>query len=80
MNFHLHHDYYNIEFLGRTYFGPPSPKSYMPVMIAATVPTVTLLLFLVGAFDRAGLHRDAPGLFDETGLKAHGQRLPEWWD
>lgn len=52
VNFHVHHDYYNIEFLGRTYFGPPSPKSYMPVMIAATVPTVTLLLFAVGAFDR----------------------------
>lgn len=52
VNFHLHHEYYNIEFLGRTYFAPPSPKSYMPVMIAATVPTVTLLLFVVGAFDR----------------------------
>jgi len=52
VNFHLHHDYYNIEFLGETYFGPPSPKSYMPVMIAATVPTVTLVLFAVGAFDR----------------------------
>lgn len=53
VNFHLHHDYYNIEFLGRTYFGPPSPKSYMPVMIAATVPTITLVLFAVGALDRA---------------------------
>lgn len=53
VNFHVHHDYYNIEFLGQTYFGPPSPRSYMPVMIAATVPTVTLLLFLIGAFDRA---------------------------
>ncbi len=52
VNFHLHHDYYNIEFLGVTYFGPPSPRSYMPVMIAATVPTVTLVLFAVGAFDR----------------------------
>lgn len=52
VSFHLHHEYYNIEFLGRTYFGPPSPKSYMPVMIAATVPTTTLLLFAIGAFDR----------------------------
>ncbi len=52
MNFHLHHEYYNIEFLGRTYFGPPSPKSYMPVMIAATVPTATLVLFAIGAIDR----------------------------
>jgi 4-amino-4-deoxy-L-arabinose transferase-like glycosyltransferase len=53
VNFHVHHDYYNIEFLGQTYFGPPSPRSYMPVMIAATVPTITLALFLVGAVDRA---------------------------
>lgn len=52
VNFHVHHDYYNIEFLGTTYFGPPSPRSYMPVMIAATVPTATLVLFFVGAFDR----------------------------
>ena len=28
-------------------------SSYMPVMIAATVPTVTLVLFAIGAFDRA---------------------------
>ena len=53
VNFHVHHDYYNIEFLGQTYFGPPSPRSYMPVMIAATVPTISLVLFAVGAFDRA---------------------------
>lgn len=52
LNFHLHHEYYNIEFLGVTYFGPPSPPTYMPVMIAATVPTVSLVLFAVGAFDR----------------------------
>ncbi|HSO31991.1 MAG TPA: glycosyltransferase family 39 protein [Labilithrix sp.] len=52
VNFHVHHDYYNIEFLGRTYFGPPSPRSYMPVMIAATVPTISLVLFAIGAFDR----------------------------
>lgn len=52
VNFHVHHDYYNMEFLGRTYFGPPSPKAYMPVMIFATVPTATLVLFAVGAFDR----------------------------
>jgi 4-amino-4-deoxy-L-arabinose transferase-like glycosyltransferase len=51
--FHLNHDYYNIEFLGRNYFGPPSPKSYLPVMVLATVPSVTLLLFFVGAVERA---------------------------
>jgi 4-amino-4-deoxy-L-arabinose transferase-like glycosyltransferase len=52
VNFHVHHEYYNIEFLGQTYFGPPSPRSYMPVMIMATVPTITLVLFLIGAVDR----------------------------
>jgi hypothetical protein len=50
--FHLNHEYYNIEFLGKNYFGPPSPKLYLPVMVAATVPAVTLLLFLIGAAER----------------------------
>ena len=50
--FHLNHEYYNIEFLGRTYFAAPSPISYMPVMILATVPTATLVLFAIGAIDR----------------------------
>jgi hypothetical protein len=53
VDFHLNHEYYNIEFLGKNYFGPPSPKSYLPVMVLATVPTVTLVLFGIGAVDRA---------------------------
>jgi 4-amino-4-deoxy-L-arabinose transferase-like glycosyltransferase len=53
VEFHLNHEYYNIEYLGRNYFGPPSPKSYLPVMVLATVPAVTLLLFLIGASARA---------------------------
>jgi 4-amino-4-deoxy-L-arabinose transferase-like glycosyltransferase len=52
VNFHLNHEYYNIEFLGENYFGPPSPKSYLPVMVLATVPTVTLVLFGAGAVER----------------------------
>jgi hypothetical protein len=52
VGFHLHHEYYNIEFLGKNYFGPPSPPMYLPVMVAATVPTVTLFLFFIGAIDR----------------------------
>jgi Dolichyl-phosphate-mannose-protein mannosyltransferase len=62
VNFHLHHEYYNMEFLGVNYFGPPSPKGYVPVMIVATVPLVTLLLFVVGFFERlriAGLRTRA---------------------
>lgn len=54
-DFMLHHEYYNIEFLGKNYFGPPSPKSYLPVMVLATVPTTTILLFLAGAIDRIGV-------------------------
>jgi len=50
--FHLHHDYYNMEFLGRNYNAAPSPPLYMPVMILATVPAVTLTLFFVGATER----------------------------
>jgi hypothetical protein len=59
VNFHMHHDYYNIEFLGKNYFGPPSPKSDLPVMVLATVPGITLLLFVVGGVDRVrvALHR-----------------------
>jgi 4-amino-4-deoxy-L-arabinose transferase-like glycosyltransferase len=52
-DFHLHHTYYSIEFLGRNYRGPPSPKAYLPVMVLATVPSITMLLFAVGAADRA---------------------------
>jgi 4-amino-4-deoxy-L-arabinose transferase-like glycosyltransferase len=52
VNFHLNHEYYNIEFLHKNYYGPPSPKAYVPVMIVATVPLVTLTLFAVGGADR----------------------------
>ncbi len=52
LNFHMNHVYYNIEYLHKNYFGPPSPRSYAPVLILATVPATTLALFAVGAFDR----------------------------
>jgi 4-amino-4-deoxy-L-arabinose transferase-like glycosyltransferase len=52
VKFHTNHEYYNMEFLHRNYAGPPSPIAYMPTMILATVPTVTLALFAVGAFER----------------------------
>jgi len=50
--FHMNHEYYNMEFLGRNYFKAPSPPLYAPVMIATTVPTITLVLFAVGLFER----------------------------
>jgi hypothetical protein len=52
VKFHTNHEYYNMEFLGRNYNAAPSPRLYMPVMILATVPTVTLALFAIGAFER----------------------------
>jgi hypothetical protein len=50
--FHMNHEYYNMEFLGRNYNAAPSPTLYMPVMILATVPAVTLALCFVGAAER----------------------------
>jgi hypothetical protein len=53
--FHLNHEYYNMEFLGQNYNAAPSPRSYMPIMVLATVPTVTLALAAVGGFERLRL-------------------------
>jgi 4-amino-4-deoxy-L-arabinose transferase-like glycosyltransferase len=50
VEFHLQHDYYNMEFLGRTYHRPPMPRAYAWVMTVATVPLTTLLLAAVGLF------------------------------
>jgi hypothetical protein len=47
-NFHLQHEYYNMEFLGQTYWKPPMPRLYAWLMTLATVPSITLLLFAVG--------------------------------
>jgi Dolichyl-phosphate-mannose-protein mannosyltransferase len=54
--FHLNHAYYNMEFLHVNYHGPPSPRLYMPVMILATVPAVTLALIGTGLVARARVH------------------------
>jgi 4-amino-4-deoxy-L-arabinose transferase-like glycosyltransferase len=48
--FHTGHEYYNMEFLGRTYWKPPMPLGYAWVMTAATVPAVTLILAGIGLF------------------------------
>lgn len=47
--FHVRHEFYNMEFLGQTYFEPPMPRSYAWLMTAATVPSVTLVAGLAGA-------------------------------
>jgi hypothetical protein len=51
--FHLNHEYYNMEFLGKNYWIPPMPRGYAWVMTLGTVPGVTLLLFAVGLATRA---------------------------
>jgi 4-amino-4-deoxy-L-arabinose transferase-like glycosyltransferase len=48
--FHTQHVYYNMEFLGRTYFQPPFPRAYAWVMTLGTVPAITLALFALGVF------------------------------
>lgn len=53
--FHLNHVYYNMEFLHVNYHSAPSPRLYMPLMIVATVPAITLLLFVSGFIARARL-------------------------
>jgi hypothetical protein len=53
VQFHLNHDYYNMVFLGVTYWKPPMPRAYAWLMTAATVPIVTLTLFGVGLWVRA---------------------------
>ncbi|MEO7038244.1 MAG: glycosyltransferase family 39 protein [Polyangiaceae bacterium] len=62
--FHMGHEYYNMEFLGQTYWKPPMPRLYAWVMTLATVPGITLLLFLIGlavsAFRRKPAAAPAP--------------------
>ena len=48
VSFHMNHEYYNMEFLGVTYFRPPMPRLYAWVMTIATVPTITLVLAALG--------------------------------
>lgn len=52
-HFHLQHEYYNMEFLGQTYWKPPMPRLYAWVMTLATVPGITLLLFGLGLLESA---------------------------
>ncbi len=69
VRFHLEHDYYNMEFLGQTYYKPPMPRLYAWLMTLGTVPAVTLCLFAIGLYDggRAALARSKT---DRTSLDA----------
>ncbi len=78
VDFHLNHEYYNIEYLGRNYFGPPSPTSYLPVLVVATVPTITIILFGTGVVDRgiAGWRRFAAWLRSQIGQNVTAVTAP----
>jgi 4-amino-4-deoxy-L-arabinose transferase-like glycosyltransferase len=47
--FHLHHEYYNMEYFGVNYFWPPFPISFPWLMTLFTVPLTSLLLGIAGA-------------------------------
>jgi hypothetical protein len=78
--FHVNHDYYNMEFLGETYFRPPMPRLYAWVMTAATVPTIALALFALGLV-RSGIElpfwpasRKAPPAIRRANARAFSAR------
>jgi 4-amino-4-deoxy-L-arabinose transferase-like glycosyltransferase len=48
VGFHVNHVHYNIQYLGHTYFGPPSPASYPWVMTLFTTPLTVLVIAIVG--------------------------------
>ncbi|HKO94447.1 MAG TPA: glycosyltransferase family 39 protein [Polyangiaceae bacterium] len=61
VRFHMQHVYYNMEFLGHTYFEPPFPRSYAWLMTLATVPATTLLLAAAGGVAAARRYWSARG-------------------
>jgi 4-amino-4-deoxy-L-arabinose transferase-like glycosyltransferase len=78
LQFHREHSWYNMEFLGVNYNQPPMPVSYPIVMTWATVPTVLLVLSIVGL--ATALRRDfsAPKAEDAASPRAD-RPLPEGW-
>jgi 4-amino-4-deoxy-L-arabinose transferase-like glycosyltransferase len=71
VNFHVHHAYYNMEYMGFNWFRPPFPRSYSWGMIAFTVPTITLLLGMLG------LVKNLPkGIREARILDALTKRIP----
>jgi len=74
--FHTGHEYYNMEFLGRTYWKPPMPLGYAWLMTLGTVPAITLLLFLIG-LGRAALRAHQVRLFGLSRALARRLGRPE---
>jgi len=61
LEFHAHHNWYNTEFLGVNYNQPPMPIAYPWVMTFATVPTVLLLLTILGFASMRSAEVDTDG-------------------
>ncbi len=84
VSFHVGHVYYNMEFLGQTYFEAPMPLGYAWLMTFGTVPAITLTLFVIGlaiwAWPRGGqklfrrLYSPAPKTSVEASLPASDAR------
>lgn len=74
VQFHREHDYYNMEFLGQTYWKPPLPRAYAWVMTLSTVPLVTLLLFGAGVLvsGTTALRSFVGARRDESRVSLHG--------
>ncbi len=80
--FHLHHVYYNIEYLGVNYFRPPFPVSVPFVLTLFTLPFTIVALSLTGVFMRlrALLPRFVSERFWTRGeLKADGRATDVLW-
>ena len=73
--FHMGHEYYNMEFLGQTYWKPPMPLGYAWVMTLGTVPGITLLLFAIGLSHAA---REAARGYTWSAVRGRALRLREW--
>jgi 4-amino-4-deoxy-L-arabinose transferase-like glycosyltransferase len=76
--YHNEHVYYNMEFFHVTYFSAPSPRLYMPVMILATVPTVTIALFVTGVVLRGKVHYERVVAWIRARARADATSLPEF--
>jgi len=52
--FHSGHGRIAVDYMGRTYADPPAPWHFPLVMTAITTPTITMLAWLYGLWDRVG--------------------------
>lgn len=75
--FHRQHNWYNMEFLGDNFNQPPMPSSFPWVMTWATVPSVLLLLAVVGlvVLLRRDVTRPPPTASGPAPQHAEGS----WW-